>query len=86
MYNRYTCPLQPCRHLTLKLLIQGRPRSAKITHIADFKSAEISLIDPRGLQCAFFLRLGMTISYTKTAKKCTCVTFLLAVYVNILWM
>ena len=29
MYNRYTCPLQPCRHLTLKLLIQGHPRSAK---------------------------------------------------------
>ena len=37
MYNRYTCPLQPCRHLTLKLLIQGHPQSAKVTHIADFK-------------------------------------------------
>ena len=44
MYNRYTCPLQPCIHLTLKLLIQGYPRSAKVTHIADFKSAHISLI------------------------------------------
>ena len=54
MYNRYTCPLQPCTHLTLKLLIQGHPRSpsAEATHIADFKSAYISLIiDPRGLQC-----------------------------------
>ena len=52
MYDRYTCPLQPCRHLTLKLLIQGHPRSAKVPHIADFKSAYISLIiGPRGLQC-----------------------------------
>ena len=52
MYNRYTCPLQPCTHLTLKLLIQGHPRSAKVTHIVDFKSAYISLIiGPRGLQC-----------------------------------
>ena len=52
MYNRYVCPLQPCRHLALKLLIQGHPRSAEVTHIADFKSVYISLIiDPRGLQC-----------------------------------
>ena len=52
MYNRYTCLLQPYRHLTLKLLIQGHPRSAKVTHIADFKSVYISLIiGPRGLQC-----------------------------------
>ena len=51
MYNRYTCPLQPCTHLTLKLLIQGYPRSAEVTHIPDFKSAYISLIGPRGLQC-----------------------------------
>ena len=52
MYNRYTCPLQPCRHLTLKLLFQGHSRSAKVPHIADFKSAYISLITgPRGLQC-----------------------------------
>ena len=34
------------------LLIQGYPRSAEVTHIADFKSAYISLIiGPRGLQC-----------------------------------
>ena len=52
MYNGYTCPLQRCRHLTLKLLIQGHPRSAKVPHVADFKSAYISLIiGPRGLQC-----------------------------------
>ena len=52
MSNRYTCPLQPCRHLPLKLLIQGHPQSAKVTHIVDFKSAYISLIiGPRGLQC-----------------------------------
>ena len=52
MYNRYICPLQPCKHLTLKLLIQGHPQSAEVTHIADFKSAYISLIiGPRGLQC-----------------------------------
>ena len=52
MYNRYTCPLQPCRRLTLKLLIQGHPRNAKVTHIADFKSVYLSLIiGPRGLQC-----------------------------------
>ena len=43
--------LQPYTHLTLKLLIQGHPRSAKVTHIADFKSGYISLIiGPRGLQ------------------------------------
>ena len=52
MYDTYTCPLQPCTHLTLKLLIQGHPRSAKVTHIADFKGAYIALIiGPRGLQC-----------------------------------
>ena len=52
MCNRYICPLQPCRYLTLKLLIQGHPRSAKVIHIVDFKSAYISLIiGPRGLQC-----------------------------------
>ena len=52
MYNIYTYPLQPCRHLTLKLLIQGNLWSAKVAHIADFKSAYISLIiGPRGLQC-----------------------------------
>ena len=44
MYNRYTCPLQPCRHLTLKLLIQGHSRSSKVRHVADFKTAYISLI------------------------------------------
>ena len=43
MYDTYTCPLQPCTHLTL---------SSEVTHIADFKSAYISLIiGPRGLQC-----------------------------------
>ena len=44
MYNRYTCPLQPCGRLTLKLLIQGHLQSAEVTRIADFKSAYISLI------------------------------------------
>ena len=52
MYNRYSCPLQHCRHLTLKLLIQGHPRSAKVPHIVDFKSAYNSLIiGLSGLQC-----------------------------------
>ena len=52
MYDTYTCPLQPCTHLTLKLLTQGHPRSAEVTHIEDFKSTYISLIiGPRGLQC-----------------------------------
>ena len=52
MYNRHTCPLQPCTHLTLKLLIQGHPQSAEVTHITDFKTAYISLIiGPRGLPC-----------------------------------
>ena len=52
MYNRYIGPLRPCRHLTLKLLIQGHPLNGKLTHIADFKSAYISLIiGPGGLQC-----------------------------------
>ena len=52
MYDRYICPRQPCRRLTLKLLIQGHPGSAEVTHISDFKSTYISLIiGPRGLQC-----------------------------------
>ena len=52
MYNRYTCLLQPCRHLTLKLFIQGHPWNAKVPHVADFKSVYISLIiRPRGLTC-----------------------------------
>ena len=51
MYDTYTCLLQPCTHLTLKLLTQGHPRSAEVTHIEDL-SAYISLIiGPRGLQC-----------------------------------
>ena len=38
--------------LTLKLLIQGHLQGAKVPHIADFKSAYISvIIGPRGLQC-----------------------------------
>ena len=44
MYNRYTCPLQPCRHLTLKVLIQGHLQSAKVPHVVYFNSACISLI------------------------------------------
>ena len=52
LYDRYICPLQPCRHLILKLLIQGHSRNAEVIHIVDFKSADISLIiGPRGLQC-----------------------------------
>ena len=37
MCNIYTCPLQPCRHLTLNLLSQGHPQNAKVPHVADFK-------------------------------------------------
>ena len=38
--------------LDLEALNQGYPRCAEVTHIADFKSAYISLIiGPRGLQC-----------------------------------
>ena len=52
MYNRHTCPLQPCTHFTLKLLIQGHPQSTEVTHIADFKCVYNCLsIGPRGLQC-----------------------------------
>ena len=52
MCNRYICSLQACRLLTLKLFIQGYPWSAKVPHVADFKSAYISLIiAPRGLAC-----------------------------------
>ena len=36
VYNRYTCPLQPCRYLTLKLFIQGHPWNCKVSHVADF--------------------------------------------------
>ena len=39
--------LQPCRDLTLKLLIQGHPQSDKVPHIADFKSACFSVINKR---------------------------------------
>ena len=44
MYNKCTCPLQPCRHLTLKVISQGHPQNAKVPHVANFKSAYISLI------------------------------------------
>ena len=41
-----------CRHLTFKFLIQGHLRTAKVLHIADFKSAYISLIiGTTGFQC-----------------------------------
>ena len=45
MYNRYKCPLQLCRHLTLKFLIQGHPPSAKVPHIADFKSPLLLVLE-----------------------------------------
>ena len=52
MYNRYTCPLQPCRHLILKPLIQDHPWSTKVPHREDFKSTYIWFITgSRGLQC-----------------------------------
>ena len=44
MCNRYICPVQASRHLTLKLFIQGHPWGAIVPDIADFKSAYISLI------------------------------------------
>ena len=67
IYNRYTCPLQPCTHLTLKLLIQGHPQSAEVAHIADFKSAYISLI----IKAATILRLlgNETIQSNTRVKK-----------------
>ena len=38
--------------LTLKLLIQGHPRSAKVPHVVEFRSTYISLIiGPRALAC-----------------------------------
>ena len=43
--------------MTLKLLIQGHPWNAEVTHVADIKSAYISLIiGPRGLQCETHLK------------------------------
>ena len=51
-YNKYICPVQPCRHLTLKLVTQGHPQRTKVPHVPDFKSAYIFfIIGPRGLQC-----------------------------------
>ena len=79
MYNRYTCPLQPCRHLTLKLLIQGHPRSAEVTHIADFKSAYISLIiGPRGLQCGTVKDLANSMASEVTTSQKPFLTLVLA--------
>ena len=50
--NRYVCPLQARRHLTLKFFILGHPLSAKVPNMVDFKSAYISLIiGQRGLVC-----------------------------------
>ena len=52
MSSRSICPLQACRQLTVKLFIQGHPQSARVPHVADFKSAYISfIICPRGLGC-----------------------------------
>ena len=44
MYNRYTCPLQPCKRLTSKLFIQDHPRNAKVLHVADFEVPVSSLL------------------------------------------
>ena len=64
MYDRYICPLQACRHLTLKLFIQGHPESAKVPHIADFKSSYISIIiGPRGLAYEANLKVIMGWEY-----------------------
>ena len=69
MYNRYTCLLQPYRHLTLKLLIQGHPRSAKVTPIADFKSVYILLIiGPRVLQCETNLQEIMCCEFSDVVR------------------
>ena len=52
MTDIYICPLQACRHMTLKRSIQGHPQSAKVLHVVDFKSACISIIiGLRGLAC-----------------------------------
>ena len=52
MYNRYTYPLQPCRHWTLKLFIEVHTQNAKVPHLVDFKSTYISLIiGPKGFAC-----------------------------------
>ena len=40
----HTCPLQPCTHLTLKLLIQGHPRSAEVTHIKKVPKSPLLLV------------------------------------------
>ena len=69
MYNRYTCLLQPYSHLTLKFLIQGHPRSAKVTHIADFKSVYISvIIGPRVLQCETNLQEIMCCEFSDVVR------------------
>ena len=69
MYNRDTCLLQPYRHLTLKLLIQGHPWSAKVTHIVDFKSVYISLIiGPRVLQCETNLQKIMCCKFSDVVR------------------
>ena len=58
MYNRYICPLQACRHLTLKLFIQGHPQSAKVPHIAEVKgvyfsmACEANLLEITGWECS----------------------------------
>ena len=44
MYDRYICPLQPCKHLTLKLLIQGHPQSAKVTRTLKVAISPILLV------------------------------------------
>ena len=57
MYNRYTYPLQACRHLTLKLFIQDHPQSAKVPNVATFQSAYISLIiGPKSLACEVLIK------------------------------
>ena len=72
MYNRYTCPLQSCRHLTLKLFTENHPPSAKVPDVADFKSACNSLIiGPTGLQSSDVVRfdLGSLLQgQTRTSK------------------
>ena len=44
MYNKYTCPIQAQRHLTLKLFIQGHLQRTKVPHVVNFKNVNISLV------------------------------------------
>ena len=68
MYNRYICPLQPTRHLTLKLLIISRRALARegdyeMMSVCASVRALVTQISPKLLQLQIFCKLIVPMNF-----------------------